>query len=668
MVDVSLSALPSAGMLQTAQPGNAVMSVSSQDLGPLASLPIGSLISGFVLNRDANGNPVLRTASGDFLLKTPYFLKIGSDVVVRVSASGTQFRTALVSVDGLPPQEAETISAHATNADSVMESQSSLIPSAGAEAAPETSAPVTASTQNSGTILQGRLLTPTPADAAATLPRLPAGALVSLRLVAATYPQEVAPTGAALPAAQETLPATAAPQPTAAEPPAAAQPAPQNAAAAQAAVTVSTVPPSAHAAPAAEVAAPGEVPQTQPSQTVTAQAAPDSAAPGSAAPQQVTQTLTASTSPPSAAAAPAPAQSPARAPSSAPPAAAEPILSPAYAAYARAGATVGTSPPASSSPPPPLQAITQQNGTTTLQAQVLALTAEGEPVLQTPLGLVQVNGAQPLPAGSQLTLALLSSTPPEALLAPGTTEQLAAAWPALQQLISTLETLAPGDAQHFTQALEPSPSSDPAAETPNAPFLSASSFLMPQAAGGGLAGFIAALSTGDIRNLLGPRVTRMLQETGHSDLLQKADTEFANARQAFFNAPPQQWQALLVPLWADGEMRPLRIFVKRERDEKRGKSTREPTDTRFVVETEFSQLGPLQLDGFLKKRESTQFDLIVRTAQPLPADARSDILAIYDSAGQAAGFKGMLMFQETPEFPVRPLEDIMAEHHRVVTA
>lgn len=90
------SALPNIGNLNNIS-GNA-----PQVPPAIASLPPGTLLRGFVLNRSADGSPILRSEFGDFLLKSSVFLKIGSEVTIRVRASGPQFRADIIEIDGKP--------------------------------------------------------------------------------------------------------------------------------------------------------------------------------------------------------------------------------------------------------------------------------------------------------------------------------------------------------------------------------------------------------------------------------------------------------------------------------------------------------------------------------------------------------------------------------------
>lgn len=103
MVDVTLTSLlplPSPSL----NPRVASHSSQGANLGP--SFSPGQLIKGFVLNRTAQGQPILRTPGGDFTVKSDFFLKIGSEVVVRITGSGQNLRANIISVNGKSPKEA----------------------------------------------------------------------------------------------------------------------------------------------------------------------------------------------------------------------------------------------------------------------------------------------------------------------------------------------------------------------------------------------------------------------------------------------------------------------------------------------------------------------------------------------------------------------------------
>ena len=106
-------------------------------------------------------------------------------------------------------------------------------------------------------------------------------------------------------------------------------------------------------------------------------------------------------------------------------------------------------------------------------------------------------------------------------------------------------------------------------------------------------------------------------------------------------------------------MQQVRLFVKRDRKNQPGSPQEKSEDTRFVLEVDLSQLGELQLDGFVRTQpREVQFDMVIRSLLPLSKEIQQDILSIYDASGAIAGFRGGLSFQHVREFPVSPMQDI----------
>lgn len=65
----------------------------------LAAAKHGQVIEGFVVNRDAQQNPILRTPQGDILVKSDVFLKTGAQIQIRVDAQLAS-RARIILVDG----------------------------------------------------------------------------------------------------------------------------------------------------------------------------------------------------------------------------------------------------------------------------------------------------------------------------------------------------------------------------------------------------------------------------------------------------------------------------------------------------------------------------------------------------------------------------------------
>lgn len=184
-----------------------------------------------------------------------------------------------------------------------------------------------------------------------------------------------------------------------------------------------------------------------------------------------------------------------------------------------------------------------------------------------------------------------------------------------------------------------------------------------------LLNFISALKNRDFRSFLGNDNVRWLENNGHENLLKKAEGEFLSIARQFTEPSAHNWQSLFFPIAVDGELQQIRFFIKRDRKqkEKEGKNVKEE-DTRFVLEMDLSQLGEMQMDGFVRRssenKENIRFDLIIRSHQELPVNIQQEISYIYNDIGELTGYRGSIIFQTGDNFPVNPMEEIAADNHQ----
>ncbi len=679
----------------------------------LSSIENGTTLTGFIINRDSGGNPVLRTDSGDVTFASNFFLKIGSEVVIRVDNSSNQSLARILSVDGQSPEVAETTSSFAKQPEVLLTSQYrppsalvSLNASVPANIASEPEAPNTITVF--GTLIKPQIPTTTSATTPAPLP---AGTQVALKVVSVEPPATSATPQATTPAATtppipasyaayaraagtpQTAPQTAPqataqtgaqPAPTTTPTPATVVPAApastttltQPAAIPTPPTTIQTTPaaptapptPSAPSTPALnptttvqQPAAPATVPQTQTitpptSQNVTPQTTQPAATPTQIQPLPATTSQT--TTPQTLPAAPvAPQATPIQ--TSTPTPSTTIQLTPPAAPTGTPGTTVQA--PQIQTAAPAANFIGQ-----TITSQVLGHETTGEALIQTPLGVVRLQPETALPTGSTITLRVLQTTPPALSslnfnLAPGapTSTQpaplvtLAQQWSSLQQIFSLLSGRTPG-AEVQTNL----PVINTLAQAPN---------FSPKDIGSGIIFFISTLRSGSIRSWLGKDNVKWLEDNGQGNLIKKADGEMASIASQFNDTKPNQWQSLFFPVAVDGIPQQVRLFTKRDRKQgKDGQPETKSEDTRFVIELDLTQLGELQMDGFVRKQDSeVNFDLVIRTFTPLDTETQQDILAIYTATGAVTGYKGSLAFQSVKEFPVNPMKDIMASNNNV---
>lgn len=567
MVDIRFITILPAQQVQGIQPYQPTGNESAPTI--LATLPSGSILSGYIVNRDPSGNPILRTDKADIVFATGFFLKIGSEVVIRVENRAGQSNAHILSVNGQPPEVAETQSAFAGEPE-VIVGKTANQPQQRTTAAQVPDTIVSRSPIN--VTVTGTLLAPPARSTNETPPPLPAGTQLSLKITAFTPPVTPSAPGA-LPAEQ---PAIVGP----------------------------------------------------PNPLYTAYARP----PG-----------TPSTQPP----APPPASAPTVATATSAPATLPEIAAETF---------TPTAPVSTATVPKP------QVGET-ISATVIAHEPSGEAIVHMPVGVVRLQPGTVLPQGSKVTFELMNLLmPPAAQNISGASEsvptplpELAREWESLRQIFSLLVGRAstpdyPG-LPVFPSLLTPNPASPHGTPT-------------PQAMTAGLMVFMAALRGGDFRNWLGRDNIRWLENNGHEALVKHAEGDFAALARPFSEAPPHQWQSLFFPFVVAGELQQVRLFTKRDRkkDSKQGKKSE---DTRFVLEVDLSQLGEMQMDGFVRKRErEINFDLVIRSHTELPDEMQRDILAIYNNTGELTGFKGTVAFQAVQEFPVNPLDELVSEHLR----
>ncbi len=364
---------------------------------------------------------------------------------------------------------------------------------------------------------------------------------------------------------------------------------------------------------------------------------------------------------------------------------------PAYAAYAKTSTstpyqteTTSTFPtplPAQQAPPPQNTQITLQNNLTTppqagqqLAATVISNDPNGEAIVQTPVGIIRLQAGTQLPIGSHVAFEIEQIKTPEILekasnpqlaainsLAPAPLTQLARTPGALSNIFTILSGLQTNDAINFTNNTIPTLNQPETAQT-NDNQLGEHNILAS------LFKFTAALKTGDFREWLGKANSKWLEDNGHDNLLKKAEGEFMSLARQFIDAPPRGWQSLFFPIAVAGELQQTRLFVKRDRKQKESNGyTSNEENTRFVLEMDLSQLGEMQMDGFVRNHSNNvQFDLIIRSYTKLSTQIESDILNIYNNVGELTGYKGGLSFQTVKEFPVNPMEEIIRDNHENV--
>lgn len=260
-----------------------------------------------------------------------------------------------------------------------------------------------------------------------------------------------------------------------------------------------------------------------------------------------------------------------------------------------------------------------------IPATLVGTTSQGQPVLSTPQGMLVLKGKTDLPPGTALSV-ILDQPPVESSLSmlPPLDPRQGYDWPAMKEVMSILAGADPALAHHVAQTVLPQPNKR---LTTNLTF------------------FLAALRGGDAAGWLGGDAVDSLERRGSSRLLAQLREEFqAVARQA---AEPTSdgWRSMAIPFGPPDQVARMQLAVRNATDgesrEEEGQGEKGKTQ-RFLLDLNFSRLGPMQLDGLV---QPGRFDLMIRTLDLLPADLRQGIGDLFRDSLETVGFGGTISFQ-----------------------
>jgi hypothetical protein len=247
-----------------------------------------------------------------------------------------------------------------------------------------------------------------------------------------------------------------------------------------------------------------------------------------------------------------------------------------------------------------------------------------ETLVSTPLGLLALQRRFAFAPDMVIAFERLEEIPPE-LLAEDTPSRVGG-WPALDEAIAVLVQAAPELAAQLRAELAPSSGLQLA---------------------GTLLFLLGALYNGDWP---GSAVSTALAAANHARLGQRLADDAAELRRLGADPATGDWRVMTLPLLAGVTVLPLRLFIRR-----RGPGALPEDVTRFAIEVELAQLGPLQLDGLLR---ATHLILVLRSHRSLPQELRSEASAACRGALQEWGLSGDLSFATAAEFALTPLSSL----------
>ena len=640
---------------------NTLQQAPQQGNALLSGLPSGVMLRGFVINRDGNGNPVLRTERGDIAIKSDVFLKTGSEIELRVNTQANHSSAKIVTVDSLPLKDyamqqatrfitvdTVRVSANSLPQTDILSANEPSTPPAAAnnttsKAASASGSAMSLSTANNAMpqpTLSATLLMPslygTPEQTQAMLssilqvpqtqlPMLQKDSLMQLRVLQWLPPEPAATmiTATNTPIKPDTLSALT-----------------SNAATSATTVTAPTT--NAAATDSATLTANSALSQPADSTPPPLQRIADIPLSNRLATESNVMKQTAAN----------PSTSAAGAASSA--TTSPPVEAPSAMTSATTSAMDRQIMQA---------AMTSASKTGTLTATVIGHEPDGAAIVRTAIGSIRLHTQTPPPTGMRLIMEWVptpqtySSTSQAGQQPPGftsglmpqtsalpvtatTTDPVNAAgafgheWPALEESLELLKQYAPQQAARFAQRI------------PNTQSELVNSVLF----------FISAVKGGDIRRWLSQPVAQSLEENAPSLLARLSGDALSMVRVQTADAPDQNWHMFLFPLTHKEETTQARLYV-------RGDEEQDPSGdrqgVRFVMELSLSRLGEIQLDGWVHTFSGAkQFDLILRSPKPMSTQFEAESTALFEEALRAIHYRGGLSFEHGFAQFVKPLQDI----------
>lgn len=592
---------------------------------PLASLASGTLVEGFVVNRDAQSNPILRTPLGDLRITSDVFLKTGSEVVFRVDTSQSSL-ARIVTVDGLTPQEYSIQSSRGLTRDTITPSGLQTLGSTAATTAAGTQLAATASQAKAvlqAIILQVQGESELPAPSTPSSPSLAARAFSLAQSAPLPIVSQLASLRSGSPLRLTLVDVKLPPTPIALS----NLPTSSNLGALLSPPNAS----SAHPLSANLTTNPASQPAGQPIPAVTAQVVPGQPAVAIAAtaPQNATTNT---------AAAPAPL-----AQGATPSLAATAYAATTAAPVATALPNVVSRPASPLTPAPASSQPLQPTGPHQLVASVIGHDADGANIVHTAVATLKIYTPQPLPTGTDLLVQVASpsaedgatTTPlPASPVIPG----YAPATPLSQQLGVFAQLLS------WLNANQPDVAQTASAHLPT---------LGPQLTNG-LLHFLVGIRNGDVSEIIGKRALQLL-ELSNPDILARVRQQVEQLQAGFLATPSSAWSLLPIPLFVAGELHTAKFYIHQDLPEEGAAGTSGGRGQRFILEIETSQLGALQFDGFVRSADrSKSFDLMVRSSLGLPEEVSMGIRDIFEHSLASAQLKGQIIFQSGSQHFVKP--------------
>lgn len=199
-----------------------------------------------------------------------------------------------------------------------------------------------------------------------------------------------------------------------------------------------------------------------------------------------------------------------------------------------------------------------------------------------------------------------------------------------EEILSALQLIDPQSAQNFLRSHLPQPNQS-----------------MPAS----LLFFMTLFQNfGGSAGMFNENIVKSLEKAGKVNLLSLLKDEMQKEQFAT-DAIMGNWRALSVPVYTQGALHHLSLYIHADQDKHHGNDAQNETETtklnqaastRFVIDLTLSKLGAMQIDGLSRPK---QLDLIIRSEKTLPESLQGELRANYAAVMEAIGHTGTLLLK-----------------------
>ena len=162
---------------------------------------------------------------------------------------------------------------------------------------------------------------------------------------------------------------------------------------------------------------------------------------------------------------------------------------------------------------------------------------------------------------------------------------------------------------------------------------------------GALLFFMSAVKQGEVRSWLGGDAMDALTRAGKFELLAKLTNDLTSSGQTVRDGVVGDWKSYPLPIFNNNQFQIINFYVHgdgQRQGSQAESSSPSKSHTRFLIDLRLSQLGALQLDGFIQAKK---LDMMIRSEHALPGGLHNELRSIYLNALSAADYVGSINFQ-----------------------